>query len=367
MKKKILTICLFLFFGLILAAGLAAENIHYNSLPQVYLALPEKDIHLRGLFPAQAVISYHRAPHSLHAGYEFSSLTLLTENGAKVDTETPIYSVPLEEIRHKKNILELKILDLKEQNEEIELDQTISEDRKKLRTEINLYEINELTNQVIILQTLEDNGGLVYSEYEGIINFSVAQGAFVRSGQEVAVVLVDTGIRNVRWQMSGEEGHLFRIGDGVEMMLTVTIEWFGLERSIEEKYTLNIGKIEYFPQSRVYDFTAQVRDSINLDMADGAKLTVYCRYLSAVEYGCVVPTEVITFESETRGYVYVVRERQRIYGTEYYVRPYAVEVLRSLSGLSALTNKYFEMEMVISSDQPLADGSIVRILRPVGE
>ncbi|MCL2050244.1 MAG: hypothetical protein FWG91_00730 [Lachnospiraceae bacterium] len=360
MNKKIITGCLIVFFILMLVAGIVAENIYYDSLPEVIIGSASNE-HLQALYPARASIIYERQKYPLYIDWDFTSITPLQKNGASIEEGMPIYSVKKTEVELMKNRLELIAFDLKAQNDEL-LNENMPSERINLRRKINQMEIEELENEIAALKVLFENDGIIYSPHEGIITFFVAGDTPVRSGKEIAVIEKDTGMRFLNWQMPAEEGHLFGVGNAIETtLISSEMAWYGTLEDKEETHTLYIGNIEYFPQTRIYDFTAEIRDTILLNMKDGAQTTIYCRYISEKSYDNVIPTGAIVFESETRGFVFALGSRQRIYGQEYFVTPYAVEIINSLEDKTAITSILGDQEIVLASDKPLAADKAVKI------
>lgn len=365
MKNKVLTTCLVLFFFVMLILAVVAQNIYYDSLPEVVTGLPREG-NLTATYPVTASVVYGRLQYPLHADGDFGTVTLLAQNGVGVDSQTPIYSVPAEEVLLVKKRLEVLVLDIKEQDDALGLTSGMSDERSRLLQEIILLQLDDLNRQIEALEYLYDNGGIVYADYEGIINYSVAPNSPVRSGQEVAVVAADTRERFISWQMPAEEGELFAAWDSVDALLTVAEPtMFGTTKDKMSNYPVVISVAEYYPQSQTYGFTAKIRTDLELAMEDGARVAVTCKYKSNETYDFIIPTSAITFESETRGQIFLVMSRQRVYGEEYYVVPYSVDALRTLGDSTAVSNIFEDSEIVFASDKALADNVAVKRAVPL--
>ena len=385
MKKSKWLILLSGFLFVIIIATFTVENIYYDSLPTVEKVFPGPNF-LTSSHQVSATLVYGRDEHTVRVESDFSSISLLLKNGAKVWEGLAIYRVAPAEIMVKMKAIEVSIFDLKQQNEELLKDDEASFGRNAIMREKNLWQIEVLNEEMEKLKTLSENEGIAYAEYPGYIYYFVHQDAAVQSGQRIAMISYDTGDRFIKWQLPADEAahmeigsrdfNLGLIGSWIEVSLEVRRAFHGAGNEIlavvPREYQILVSKVEYNLQRDVYELTAQIVQNVDMDlkdliMEDGAVIDGISRYKSRVIYDIVVPTDAIEFDNDLRGSIYVLDKRQRIYGEEYYVRKMSVEAIRTLFDQTALRNAGLYYEVVTKSDKPLSHKTAVKILEPMGE
>ena len=90
---------------------------------------------------------------------------------------------------------------------------------------------------------------------------------------------------------------------------------------------------------------------------DTASITV--SYVSGSEYNNVLPRECVKFTADQNGYIHVLRERERGFGTEYYVESMYVQILEMDDERVALAAD--PGAPVVLSTDTLTEGSAVRL------
>lgn len=367
MKKKI-WIPLVIFFSVMAIATVVAENLYYGSLPIVTVGTPTQGT-LSISYRSQGNVRYGKQPVSLCAGFDFQDVTLLAEDGGRVEKDDPVYCVPAEEVLLLQKLSEAAILDLEDQNKQISPDGSRSglSERESLQYEINELRIADLERNAEELELLYENGGIVPAGAKGTVAYTARSGAPVQKGQSIALLTADTARRYVEWQMPAEQGRLFAIGDVVEVILQIiTIEPNGEVVTASRDYELPIEELTYAEQTQTYSFHAGIPEKTNLSMADGTGVTVICRFESEEQYSYIVPESAVTFERDSsgdtgRGYIYAVQSRQKAYGEEYYVIPFYIEVSRRLGNYVALDSVPNGYTLVMTSTEPLANEMAVKL------
>lgn len=372
MKRKKIWIPLVIFFAVMLIATAVSENIYYNFLPAVVKGKAVQGT-LSASYRVQGMVEYQKVQSALCAEFSYESVTLLAADGDALMMYDPVYSVSPDEIQLLQKKTELTLLDLKAQGETLCPDGNIAElsERERLQYEINELQIAEVNAQLETLARLVRQGGRVLAGADGVVSYTIRSGAPVQKGQSIAEITSNTDQSVVTWQMDAARGELFGPGNTVEVNLKV---WEGGDESAEGERKavtapcdLLISKSEFSNQTQTYQLRAGIPADLSSAMADGERVMVNCKYESEEEYSCIVPVSALTLEKDidgnaARGYIYGILTRERIYGTEYYVMPFYVEIVKILDNYAALGsvpgNFY---DLVFETDQPLENNMAVKL------
>ncbi len=353
--KKISLLCLGLFFAAMAIATVVAENVYYASLPAVATEPVVQD-QMRVACHAKGTIGFEKETAYCYSPAEFASVELLAESGTAVLRGDALYQFPVNEVLQEKYRLELMALRLEEENRGYG-------DTKEgqLQRKINDLELEELRDGLDKMEALLENEGVVTARQEGTFTASVPNHSSLWSGQEIGAIASDTGRAFIDWELPEEEGKLFHVGDEVSAVITIK-EIKGEE--LEERdvtYRLRIARAQWDGQG--YRFRAGIGDDVMLAMEEGAGTTVNCSYTTRESYEYVVPLNAISFQMDgNSGMVYVLGKRERMYGEEYYVTPYPVEVEYRMGNYAALRNFSGDGEVVTYSTLPLQGEMAVKLL-----
>lgn len=363
MKRKLLTGGLAAFFILMIAATVIAENIYYDSLPVVEVGYVTEGP-LTRQFELTGHIRYEMKENTYQVPINCSGVSFLAGDDAEVKRGKPVYRVPVDEVLRLQKQVELALYSLEEENRKISPDGNVSglSEESRLRYGINAIDIDAQRKRLTQLESLARSEGVVFANQDGRIHYAVEEGLPVGEGQTVAIIEEDTGGRVLDWGMAASDGALFGIGDSVELVVNVLEqmdkETTGTEQSLQ---TLQITDIAFSPESQTYLFKARFSDEVTLGMEDGVAVTLTCKYESSEVYPFVIPTEAVTFSSDSTGTVYILQSRKRVYGEEYYVVASSAIIQRSVGRDTALENAFANTEYVIASDRELHDGMVVRL------
>ena len=95
-------------------------------------------------------------------------------------------------------------------------------------------------------------------------------------------------------------------------------------------------------------------------MVDGAAVAFTAQSQGKHEHGGVIPTSAVTFD-ETDVTFFILKERERVWGTEYYVEECHAAAEEVAGGQVALT--YFPNggQVIYETSKPLKNGMAVRL------
>ena len=369
MKKKTLGTLLAVFFVLMIIATIAAENIYYNSLPVITAGKPMAG-NLTANYWMTGKLEYEKVQNSLCSEFGFEKITLLAADG-RIAAGAPLYQVDADEVLLLQKQLELAVLDLKDQNDAISPDGKTGKltERERLQYERNELQIAAKEKQIATLKELYRNEGIVYTEKEGTVAYAIRSGVPVQKGQTIATLTANTEKCWVTWQMIAERAKLFPVGSSVEIRLNVWEEDEKNEETLVSEsylYTLTVAESIYSEQNKNYTLSVEVPESVELAMKDGDNVEVTCRYVSEEEYTAIFPVSAIEKEYDAngetnRGYIYAIAARDRVYGEEYYVIPFYVEIAEQVDNYIALTATAQNYDFVFQSTAPLSEGQAVRL------
>lgn len=361
MKRRLLLGCLGAFFIFMIAATVISENIYYDSLPVVEARYITEG-KLTQSFDLIGNIRYERTENLYTAPFDCKSIVLLSDDNSEIKEGDPLYKVAPEEILRAKRQLELSVLYLETENSGLSPSGNVNGLPKEiqLKYQINEIDISSQKAELSLLEALTQSKGIGYSSHSGQVRYGVSAGNPVSKGQPIAVVAEDTGKRTLNWSMNASDGALFGVGDSVDILADILDKSGDQEIASQKFQTLPITRADFSPASQAYSFQAKFPDDVTLNMKDGTASSLTCKYESKETYPFVIPTEAITFDSNSTGFIYAVQSRKRIYGEEYYLVAVNTEARRSVGKDTALANAFSDTEYVVSSSKFLSNEMVVR-------
>ena len=159
------------------------------------------------------------------------------------------------------------------------------------------------------------------------------------------------------WDMSANDAIYFERGTplvGIQLQVREN------NRTVPTKMDLSVTSKVYEPKTNRYIYQAQLPESMDYGMVDGAAVAFTAQSQGKHEHGGVIPTSAVTFD-ETDATFFVLRERERVWGTEYYAEECLAAAEEVAGGQVALT--YFPNggQVIYETSKPLQNGMAVRL------
>ncbi len=238
---------------------------------------------------------------------------------------------------------------------------SLSLDKERFETKNQEYERNiklkslEIEQKKLELSLMGRNvpqdGGIRAPEAGILRKVSVEEGSVCDPGQTMFEIGGKEEKLAARWELDG--GKAMLAGKGTKITAEVSLpEPTVLEGEIEGSRLL--------ADKGLYEFTAVLDGDRTQAMPQyGQKVEITVRNESA-SYDIVIPNSAIIKESDTAGYVYVLRVRERALGTEEYVEKVNVGILDSDDLNTAVDRLDPDDEVVEYSSGALEDGEKAR-------
>ncbi len=366
-KRRALIISLSLVIGIMLVCTVVAENIYYNSLPQVFIG-NTKESTLTVDHEIVGMVEFEKRTEVHTADFDFETIKLLKDDGEEVGEDWPIYSVSLDEIQYHILTRELKIAQIEKTNRSISWDGSttwLTEDME-LTYELNLVDIKNLEAEIEELKVLEEAEGIVRSQESGTIKYYVKDGQYISKNTVIYEMENQTLDKSVKWQMPQKDGNYFSVGDSMMVGLTV-YDASDSDTPLEDReyefrqINLTIDNIEFSEESQTYFFESVVPATHTLKMPDQARVDIILNYESSKEYKYVVPTSAIHYNEQDNPFIYAVESRNMPYGQEYYVTSVSVSIETELGNYTALTNVIANTNIVFGYTKILEDSMAVKL------
>lgn len=245
-----------------------------------------------------------------------------------------------------KEYLEMELI-----RQEIVLDEL--KDREVQETEERLqkllaYDREKKEEIVKSLEELLEADGIIYALCQGEVREThVKVGSVEPAGNLLVSICDKRGGAEITWNME-EEGILFerfyaelRMTDGHNSLNnTIVLE------NVDKSYDVKTNQVYYkaaVPESRDM-----------LSMHDGEPLEVTAYYVSDV-YPSLIPVSAVRFEADGTAYVFELKEREKSFGLEYYVRKQTIHVSDRDIDYIATTSTWKDSQIVVNSSQILKD------------
>ena len=214
-----------------------------------------------------------------------------------------------------------------------------------------------LNEQYRLLKQAADSGELAAQTSWRKVQALVSPGDRVAVGTPLFSGITVTDRAYLAWDMSANDAIYFERGTplaGIQLQVREN------NRTVPTKMDLSVTSKVYEPKTNRYIYQAQLPESMDYGMVDGAAVAFTAQSQGKHEHGGVIPTSAVTFD-ETDATFFVLRERERVWGTEYYAEECLAAAEEVAGGQVALT--YFPNggQVIYETSKPLQNGMAVRL------
>lgn len=221
----------------------------------------------------------------------------------------------------------------------------INIEEKQSELEVGRLELQKMKNNLPL-------DGIIKAPAGGFVrSISVEKGSVTGSGQVLLEIVKKESGLAVRWMLETKPAGEVEINDTVE-----------ISGEADENFNFN-GKVKekrYLTEEGRYQFTSQF-DNSEEDLKIGQKVDIKVRRESR-QYKTLVPNSSIVDEGG-RKYVFLLKERKGILGTESYVQKMEITVQEEADLYSAVSLSGFtgDEKIVVFSSKALSDGLQVKL------
>lgn len=221
----------------------------------------------------------------------------------------------------------------------------INIEEKESELEVGRLELQKMKNNIPL-------DGIIKAPAGGFVrSISVEKGSVTGSGQVLLEIVKKESGLAVRWMLETKPAGEVEINDTVE-----------ISGEADENFNFN-GKVKekrYLTEEGRYQFTSQF-DNSEEDLKIGQKVDIKVRRESR-QYKTLVPNSSIVDEGG-RKYVFLLKERKGILGTESYVQKMEITVQEEADLYSAVSLSGFtgDEKIVVFSSKALSDGLQVKL------
>ncbi len=230
----------------------------------------------------------------------------------------------------------------------VKLEQEATEAQKKqLELQLQKIELEALEEKVEKLQSISDAGGMVTSQYSGVINgFALQSGSPVT--RVIAKVIQGSDILTLTCSVPKSVSQYFKPGD----MVTVSFP-----DSNKDAFQAPIQNIVESPEDTE---TVNLTVSIAKGKAEAGMNSRLEAENKTKTYDCVIPLDVLKSDSEG-DFIFVVHRKEEGWGIKTYAERINVKVLERASNLAAVEGTVGTMDFCVkASNKPVANGDRVR-------
>lgn len=204
--------------------------------------------------------------------------------------------------------------------------------------------------------------GCIYAQKDGAISkISVVQGDVTKEGDVLAVLSGKE--MSVIFSLSETDGVLCEIGDEVNLTYTNTVINNGSPTTEEKHDSSFVTKKEYDTEKGEFMFYADLPEGEN-SFYEGQKIKVDF-IVSSDSYDNIITLNAISEDEQGNTVVFVLKQRDGLFGKEYYAERVTVDQLAKNNINAAIEgddiNSY--AKIVVSSSKALTSGETVRIVQ----
>lgn len=221
-----------------------------------------------------------------------------------------------------------------------------------------------LEDQVRLLGQVIETGGLLPAQQAWLdATVHLAPGDEVKAGDVLYSGTAATKKAYLSWSMSMNDSLYFERGNPVEQLqLPVVEEYRGGSRTINRKFDFTITRKVYNPETDRYIYQIDLPEDVNFSIVDGSVVLMRIKGEGKNAHGGVVPLSAVSFD-EMNVTMYLLRDRDRVWGKEYYVEEYKTVAEEMAGNLVALASFPSGSQVVYITDKPLKNGVAVRVQR----
>lgn len=362
--KKRCIIALVLFLAVALLLLFVSDQIYNMLLPRVTVE-EEKPASITKTFRRQAHC-YYDVKEDIVVPFDCTIKEILIEKGDDFSEGSPLFEIEYSELIRSLYQNRIALDTLKKQRG--------SFSKGSDSYELLSIQIEETEERIAIMEELEEQKGIIRSTKSGVVtDVWEAEGKYLEAKTPVLTVAPEGSALYLKWTMPESAGSLFSAYIGEEepgsefdadLIITKVLPDGTLQDEIE-RTRLSVSSIIYDKQNQVYQFESSLRGIENLAMEDGQHANVILIYTSR-EYSCTIPISAVTFVDgdDRKGSVFVLAERQKIFGTEFYVKSTVFDIVEynnttvAVSGVIGMNGK---VKVVSYSNRALSGGDAVKI------
>lgn len=204
--------------------------------------------------------------------------------------------------------------------------------------------------------------GQVFAEVAGMISgIAVKERDLLQKDTILFYIQPDDAPLEVRFSLPVDVGETFSVGSQISAEFNTIKTVDDSTTIVKKKSNSDISKVTLSDDGSVLEFSAQLKET-NILMGGVAEVSVSER---GEAYDITVPAASVSDRGSKKA-VYYIKERNGLFGIEYYVVETEVTVDRGNTNLSALGEGGITqgMQVVTYSSRPLIDGETVKVKQP---
>lgn len=356
--NRFLLICLSLFFCFALIGTYVARSIYLNKLPYVQIAEVSQGNLQKTYEMEAAVVAENGEYKSVYAPADLKIIAVIAESGDKLNLGDEVFRFDLEELELALIRLQLQQYDLSDEKERLE------DASEKAKTDEDREKFEKMVRQNEILSArLNRNIGVIeqWLAQEGVVSSSKCDIAYILSagtqtvsnGQLLYTYNPFPCEKILEFELSKDEK---RLTTGTTVICELTVFNVNMNQIETRSVKLPITQRKETDTGWIYRVSLDV-EQLYMHAGDRASITV--PYVSGNEYSNVLPRACVKFTADQNGYIYVLRERMRGFGTEYYVESMYVQIIDMDDERVVLTSD--PGAPVVLTTDTLSEGTAVRL------
>lgn len=356
--NRVLLICLILFFCFALVGGYVSRSIYLNNLPYVKVA-DVSQANLQKTYQIEATVVAESSEYkNVYAPADLKINSVVAKNGDRLNLGDVVLRIDIEELELALIRLQLQQYDLSDEKERLEealRNTETDEERGKFEKMFRQNEIltARLNRNIENIEEWLAQEGAVTSGTCDVSYILPAGMQAVSDGQLLYTYNPFPCAKVLKFELSKDEK---RFTTGTEVICEVTVFNGNMNRIETRTVKLPITQRNETDKGWIYLVSLDV-EQLYMHVGDTVSITV--PYVSKSEYHNILPRECVQFTGDKSGYIYVLRERTRGFGTEYYVESMYVQILEMDDERVALAAD--PGAPVVLSTDTLTEGSAVRL------
>jgi hypothetical protein len=324
--NRFLLICLILFFCFTLIGTYVARCVYLNKLAYVRIVEVSQG-HLQKTYEMEAAVVAESGEYKrVYAPADLKITAIIAESGDKLNLGDEVIRFDTEELELALIRLQLQQYDLSDEKDRLEEalgNAEMDEDRSKIEKMIRQNEIlsARLSRNIGVIEQWLAGEGVVTAVNCDVAYILPAGTQTVSDGQLLYTYNPFPCAKVLEFALSKDEK---RLATGTTVICELAVLNANMNQIETRSFKLPITQRKETDSGWLYRISLDV-EQLYMHAGDTASITV--SYVSGSEYKNVLPRECVKFTADQNGYIHVLRERERGFGTEYYVESMYVQIL----------------------------------------
>lgn len=317
-KRKFLFKIMIIFFIVIVICTFLSKTIKNMLLPEVEI-VKSKSGFLEYSINALGTIEYGENL-KINAQDNWNIKEVLVRPGQAIEANTVLARIDMTDIKEMQEKKELEILGIEAEIKELKLAEKVDNNVLNIKNKELTIAKEEYDK---ISEGVNENGEIISPIKGKIKTIYYSSGDMVEYGATIFEISNNENSYNVAWTSSVSDSKYLHTNNNVSVIFE------GIQSTVNVDATITSKKYDLEKDLYSYEATIDSSKLKNEFLDIGESVAVKYTFNQGKESSCIIPREAVTTDDSGNSIVYIVKERNTVFGKEKYVDPLRITILGS--------------------------------------